>query len=160
MSIEVLTEEEAQASEYYTNLLLKVKEILKANGSILKAGFYSVKENVFIGSRRALPSLPAIHIEGARHTEGYLTYGNRENTITFRVFIWFYTVWADTEENEKQIHQLGDRLMEVFRQNEDLDGLARQIPSMDVAYDTMSTQEGGFLRAGLLVLEIAKDVSI
>jgi len=155
--IAVLTEIEAKAAEYSYEILLKIQEILKSNGDILKAGFYTVGKNVFIGSHRSLPSLPALHIESARHTEKPLTFGKRENTITFTVFIRFYTMWADTEENEIFIHQLGDRLLEVFRQNDELDNLAREILSMNIDYD--ANVNTTLLRTGLLTLEVIKDVS-
>lgn len=160
MSIEILTEGEAKAAEYHVEILEKIKEILIANGSILKAGDRAVLERVFIGIGRALPTLPAIRISGTRHAEQYLTFGNRENTITFTVELEISNEWADNEDNELYIHQLGDRLLEVIRQNDELDSLARQIDSMNVFYNIVPTEAGGFIRVGNVTLSVIKDISV
>jgi hypothetical protein len=157
MSITLLTENQMIAAEYYTSLLAKVKEILITNGSLLKAGNRTVNNRVYLGVDRSLPSLPAIHVEGLRHTEDYLAFGVRQNDIAFTVNIWIYNVWADSEENDQHIHQLGDRVLEVMRRNDGIDDLARQIIQMDAVYGNVAT-ENTVLRTGLITLRILKHI--
>lgn len=159
MSIVILTEEQAAAVEYYVEFIKKMKEVFLANRSILKAGDRAVNENVFIGLGRAVPTLPAIRINGDKHAEEYLTFGSRENTITFTVGIEISNEWADNEANELYIHQLGDRLLEVIRKNEDFKSIVRQIERIDVSYSVVTTDVGGFVRVGSVYLTVVKDVS-
>jgi len=156
MAITVLTEEQAAAQEYFYNVMLKIKEILVANGSILKAGDRAVNDRVYYGMNVRVAQFPAILIEPLSDEENYETYTTNE--IKFDVHIWVLDKWADTEENEQGIHQLGDRVKAVLRANETLDGLCRQCIPRSTSYGRLRIGSSGFLRAGEIVLEIFKEI--
>lgn len=159
MAITVITEQQAQAAEYFYNVILKVREILYANRAILKAGSLSldVGDRIYYGALTVVPQTPAIQIEGTQDDEEHIAQGPEEQ-VTFTIHIWFYHLYLDSEANEKEIHQFGDRIKEVLRQNPNLDGLAIDIIPRRVRYGIMRTPEGAFLRAGELELQITKFV--
>lgn len=157
MAITVVTEEQASAAEYFYNIILKVREILYENRAVLKAGESDVDDRIYYGVRVVVAQTPAIQIEGTQDDEEHIAHGPEEQ-ITFSLHIWFYHLYLDSEQNEKEIHQLGDRIKEVFRANPDVDGLAIDNRPVRTRYGVMRTPEGGFLRAGELEVRIIKFV--
>lgn len=157
MAITVISEAEASAAEYFYNLILKIREILYENRAILKAGSKTVGDRIYYGALTAIPETPAIQLEGTQDDEEHISHGPEEQ-ITFTVHIWFYHLYLDSEVNEKEIHQFGDRIKEVIRQNPDIDGLAIDCIPRRTRYGVMRTAEGAFIRAGELELQIQKFV--
>jgi hypothetical protein len=157
MAITVISEADAAAAEYFYNIILKVREILYANRAVLKAGSLDVGARIYYGALTAIPQTPAIQLEGTQDDEEHISHGPEEQ-ITFSLHIWFYHLYLDSEANEKEIHQLGDRIKEVMRQNSELDGLAIDCIPRRTRYGVMRTAEGAFLRAGELEMQIQKFV--
>lgn len=157
MAIMVITEQQAQAAEYFYNIILKVREILYENRAVLKAGNKTVSDRIYYGVRTAVPETPAIQIEGTQDDERYDTLGPVDD-ITFTIHIWCLHIYLDSEQNEREIHQLGDRIKEVFRKNSDIDGLALDSRPVRARYGVQRTYDGGFIRAGEIEFRITKYV--
>jgi len=156
MAITVLTETQAAAQEYFYDTMAKIKEILVANGAVLKAGDRAVDDRVYYGASVRVAQFPAILIEPLTDEERYGTFSTNE--LTFSVHIWVLNEWLDTEENEQAIHQLGDRAKAVLRANDTLDGLCRQCIPRSTSYGRIRLGTGAFLRAGEIVLEVQKEI--
>jgi hypothetical protein len=159
MAITVITETQAQNAEYFYNIILKVRDILYQNRAVLKAGTSDVGDRIYYGTATVVPQTPAIQIEGTQDSESRVTIGP-EDEIEFTIHIWFFHLYLDSEANEKEIHQLGDRIKEVLRQNADIDGLAIDSMPKRTRYGVVPTRpDAGFLRAGELEFWIQKYVT-